>query len=1554
MSGQKGNGKGKSHEGKGKGERDDRSDERKGERKGFDKGGGKGGKGDKGEKGEKGDRKGGGKGEKGKGKREVKVVSRGLRGKVISFVTGKPSGFIQRTDGEKDVFFDLADVVEGEVERDDIVEFDIVEGLDAKLYGSKVKKLPKDTDLKEEGHVLKSTSVHTASKAGSLTGGGLTLGPSSKGSGRLSAPVSLRPGGSLTASFTGGKAKEEPKPTEEPAGDQESCLWGRIVNVYGGFGFLKQLGNNGDAQDIFFRAADVIGMNCLEPGNASSECLEITALPSRNSNGFKKFYINIEDEVSFVMSKDHNGKPCAASVVKERKGAWRTNTGRRLPGTKDAKKETIKDQVNRLTSMDTDQVLQNAALFKDILDSPSFDPTYLYKVITMLASKDLVEDTRSDRIYRLFLESSAMQACLRTTIIKQGAGRHHGNFLEECLRVIVEIVMRSAAPKELRGQLPFVELVEAWENSVRGGSSVARKGLSDDVVTMLKCLEKTFPEEVSLDRVLGAKAPKKQRTVADGDVEILEASHYQEMPILPTSAEMIGHCAFEVQENMQTYEKCVDYIQTHFMLLREDYIEPLRAGIKLFMQGKHSPKDLHVYTGVKVVGVLSTWEGLVYRIELRREEIRRVNWEKSKQLMYGSLLCFSDDDFKSLIWATVWRRDPTVVASKAQLDIRLPFDPWDDRLSPGKVFCCMENVTIYFEAYRHVLIALQNMRAADVPFQHTLLSPQPDPLPPTYLKEETDMFHFHNVFSSCEKADCEVSAPKSFRILAEWPQALRQALDLDPSQLDAVQHALTHQMALIQGPPGTGKTFVGLKIVQAILDNTKTLRHSPVLVVCFTNHALDQFLEGIFKFNESIVRIGSRSKSEQMMRRNLKELVMGVPPSREFIQARKSLTDRRDYLRDELAKAIVQVDSHTVSAAQAKSLMSEQQFEEFYQGFLDYMGDDKEDFPEDPWVVDDDVWAHVMKEWLGTKDPSRFAPVPKHHAGGLPSFKSLGLEEESDDDAPFGESKDDGDEEEAANEMHERKLDVDNEPAEQVDEKRKSRMDFFQELHNAWLPYLDEYYESLTPEMRSLDWRQENLWRLLPAQRHECYRQWLVEAHEEARGVLPELAHLLERNAESRAALERDRKLAVLREMQVVGMTTTAVSKYQQLLKELRPEVVIVEEAAEVLEAHILTALHPRTQHVVLIGDHQQLRPSTAVYRLSKNFHLDVSLFERLIHNGAAHVTLLQQRRMHPKISRLIKPLYPQLRDHGSTEKYPEVRGIAARCFFMTHFHWEDDEGESHSKQNTFEANFVSALCAHLVASGYEESQITVLSPYLGQVRLLKSKMRRDATTQSIAVTAVDNFQGEENDIIVISLVRSNRARQMGFLAVDNRINVALTRARHGLFIVGNTDMLEKHTLWSQILTELKSDECLADALPIIDKEQRGPFQVKSPDELSVFLDDKVHQTGGEGMITMDEYRKSQEARRKKGQGRSKGDGDRWLDYGKEKTSKNTTRRPNVLEQDGEVMRNGDGPPSKMEANGIHDECELVPGKGDQDEDSTKKIKKKKQQKQKQVLVMRG
>ena len=99
-------------------------------------------------------------------------------------------------------------------------------------------------------------------------------------------------------------------------------------------------------------------------------------------------------------------------------------------------------------------------------------------------------------------------------------------------------------------------------------------------------------------------------------------------------------------------------------------------------------------------------------------------------------------------------------------------------------------------------------------------------------------------------------------------------MGLDPSQTEALYAALTRKLAIIQGPPGTGKTFLGLKIIQVLLANKQfwktgvtrlgQRKPSPILVICYTNHALDQFLEGILKFTQRIVRIGGNSKCEAL------------------------------------------------------------------------------------------------------------------------------------------------------------------------------------------------------------------------------------------------------------------------------------------------------------------------------------------------------------------------------------------------------------------------------------------------------------------------------------------------------------------------------------------------------------------------------------------------------------------------------------------------------------------------------------------------------------------
>ena len=137
-----------------------------------------------------------------------------------------------------------------------------------------------------------------------------------------------------------------------------------------------------------------------------------------------------------------------------------------------------------------------------------------------------------------------------------------------------------------------------------------------------------------------------------------------------------------------------------------------------------------------------------------------------------------------------------------------------------------------------------------------------------------------------------------------------------------------------------------------------------------------------------------------------------------------------------------------------------------------------------------------------------------------------------------------------------------------------------------------------------------------------------------------------------------------------------------------------------------------------MIGDHQQLKPTVSTYELAKNFHLDVSLFERLILNGLEHVQLKEQHRMRPEISSIIRNIfYPELQDHLNVQKYSNIKGVHKNLYFIDHNQVEDKVQDSMSKINVFEAKFLIRLSQYLQwKGGYDSSKITILTTYLGQM----------------------------------------------------------------------------------------------------------------------------------------------------------------------------------------------------------------------------------------------
>jgi len=350
-------------------------------------------------------------------------------------------------------------------------------------------------------------------------------------------------------------------------------------------------------------------------------------------------------------------------------------------------------------------------------------------------------------------------------------------------------------------------------------------------------------------------------------------------------------------------------------------------------------------------------------------------------------------------------------------------------------------------------------------------------------------------------------------------------------------------------------------------------------------------------------------------------------------------------------------------------------------------------------------------------------------------------------------------------------------------------------------------------------------------------------------------------------AVEESIDLAILKGATIVGMTTTGAANLQAVIRALGPKIVIIEEAAEVLEAHVLANISPVTQHVIMIGDHQQLRPKTELYQLAvdskKNYNLDLSMFERLVRAFEFQThTLSHQRRMRPCVSALIGSIYPQLKDHPQVLEYPDVQGTTSNVFFFDHNHPEDGDhdDESSSKVNEFEAQMVVKFARYLLLQGYGPGDITILTPYLGQLKRLKLLLSKitlifvderdeedllklqarggpaadtgaadtdadderpveepcDYTVESIAkclrLATIDNFQGEESKVVLISLVRNNTRGAIGFLKTTNRINVLLSRAMHGMFLFGHSASLVKDRsskMWPRVLDILKSKKTI-------------------------------------------------------------------------------------------------------------------------------------------------
>jgi hypothetical protein len=292
------------------------------------------------------------------------------------------------------------------------------------------------------------------------------------------------------------------------------------------------------------------------------------------------------------------------------------------------------------------------------------------------------------------------------------------------------------------------------------------------------------------------------------------------------------------------------------------------------------------------------------------------------------------------------------------------------------------------------------------------------------------------------------------------------------------------------------------------------------------------------------------------------------------------------------------------------------------------------------------------------------------------------------------------------------------------------------------------------------------------------------DAERRARELLTEARRL-----EDRA--ERD----VLDRAPVVVATLTGVDA--PVLSGRRFVLAAVDEATQAVEPAAVLALL-RADRAVLAGDHLQL-PPTVISAAAAAGGLGVSLFERLAHahGEAVMVTLVEQRRMNEAIMRFPS----QAMYGGRLRAHPSVAGWKLDeepLLFVdtagTGFEEGTPEG-SDSRHNEGEAELVAREVERILALGAAPGDVAVISPYDAQVQRLR-QLLATRVEEGLEVDSVDGFQGREKDAVVVSLVRSNDLGEVGFLSDVRRMNVAITRARKKLVVVGDSATVARHPFY--------------------------------------------------------------------------------------------------------------------------------------------------------------
>ena len=850
----------------------------------------------------------------------------------------------------------------------------------------------------------------------------------------------------------------------------------------------------------------------------------------------------------------------------------------------------------------------------------------------------------------------------------------------------------------------------------------------------------------------------------------------------PTSNEDEAE-SFDSVENIieGPWPSTLDYLRNHYLLLRENALQPLREAVEYIRSAPDSDEEVKrnygIYDNVNVCGITMAKKGLAVRVKFGLGRVgKNIHWGQSKRLIGGSLVALVSPD-KSITKLAIVASRSLELVQRNPPELDLFFGRAEDfELDSTQDWIMVEHRSAYFEGQRYTLTALQRMVEERFPLSEHLVNVDQNIPPPKYaienpIRDLRSVFDVHDDQASLQRVD----------MVNDWPT--KESSMLDESQMNALQNILTKQVSIVQGPPGTGKTYISVQALKILMNNMKP-GDPPIIISTHTNHALDQLLRHVAEFEPDFVRLGGRTKEEgKIKERVLFELKQNQrPPPFKGQRAWYAIEGQIEKLITPLVKREAGPNSRDVfdlELLRELGVLTHQQANSVVEAAKQWKSYDAYN-EDDPMLI-----------WIG----KQLEPVKQRHDPVLVGYEDIddnndkGFEVLMDDEAEQGIATAD-------------------------DEEGEKLGGTFWQLGDTWTGKGSDNKAS-RDHARELLKTKTDLSKIRPSDRGIVYRHMQRQAKAKIVERIQKLFPQYQSLCEDRMIWRFEFEESILKQQKVIGLTTTAVSKYRGLISSLKPKIVLIEEAAETLEAPVIATCMDTVEQLILVGDHQQLRPSVQYAALERApYHLNISLFERLVRNKLEYRILTRQRRMKPEIRRMLKPIYGNnIRDHNSVcslLERPPIKGMGGlTTWFLTH-EYQDERDQESSSFNIYEGELIMGLVQYLRYNDVPGKDITILTFYNGQRRLIRKLFkddeiaRGDPTINEIKLVTVDSYQGEENGIVILSLVRSNFDGKIGFIGINNRICVALSRARRGFYIFGNAQLIcTESKLWSEVISDM-------------------------------------------------------------------------------------------------------------------------------------------------------